>query len=153
MTPPRHTTRFPGERTPAPVDVVEPVEREVTKPYATEAQSLKDIAELACLRQCQRCQQEGGAMHAVAQKMDSIAAKVEEAVKTLNERKGEKRVWGILRPIAVTLWVGAATLTVNHLNAKRAEEQQARQARQAAEVANELKAFRAQHVETFPVQP
>ena len=88
-------------------------------------------------------------MHAIAQEVKEIANDVKAAVATLEQRKGEKRVWAIIRPVGVTLLVGAATLTVNYLGARRAEKQASVQREAAVEVANQLREFRATH----PTQP
>jgi hypothetical protein len=99
-----------------------------------------EAMKLAVKEQCEACQKPGGPMHTVVEQVTALAADVRAVLLELAGRKGEKRVWAVLRFVTVPLCCAILGFALNHLSAKRTEEMLRRQVDIAADVALKLKA-------------
>ena len=111
--------------------------REETKPASSVVSS--DTLKAVVLERCEKCQQPGGAnyelAHEMKTEMKSLSQEVRNAVRILDERSGEKRVWGIIRLIMVPV---CCALLAWYLGGKSDTHFQ-KQIDVAAEVAHQLK--------------
>jgi hypothetical protein len=109
-------------------------------PSTTEEKLLK----LALLENCQRCQGDGGPLHAVVVELKSLTKTVADALTTLSERRGEKRVWAVLRFVWVPVCCVLLGWVLTHQADKRTDTMIQKQVDVAAVVAKQIEKVQAE---------
>jgi len=94
--------------------------------------------QLEIINRCAKCQQQGGPMHTLIEKVDQIAADVRTAATVMTLRRGREQVWKLLGGLA---WGAAIVVLGWYLTVgadRRTDAMLKKQAAIAVEVAKQL---------------